>query len=159
MDLLPWITVGIFGGGAVAAVAGLVFSSGRLRRSGDDRMARFTYGWLATFSLLLLLACCVIICSDLVDHVGASRIAWLAVVLANVLAQPFLWLMLLTSTRKLFLGLTGHSCYGWRKLTDEDFQGCGEEMRRRLSRRCVWQGLMMLPIAGVISWVCLRPLL
>jgi hypothetical protein len=74
--------------GLIVSTWSMVRACNRLRRSPDDRVARFQYGWEGTFALLNGLASCMSLAVVLVLQAGSSGLALAGVVIVNLLVQP-----------------------------------------------------------------------
>ncbi len=120
--------------------------------------SRFISGWLGALSLLAGLPACVGVCLSLSPLAETSALALSVVVLVNMLAQPLLLLMVYMACRKIFLGLTGRIGYGSRAIPEEELQDISAEERLSLQRYCIVQGLVLLPVAALLSAACATPL-
>jgi hypothetical protein len=160
MDVAVTLLVVPCGLGIALSLAALVVSIVRLRRAPDDPGVRFGCVWLGALALLAGPLCCIGVAHGLAGQVSTSRLAMLAVILVNVLAQPVWLLVGYASCRKGVLGLTGRVAYGWRGTIPEDqLRDLPPAKRRSLQRYCITQGLFVLPLAASMSLACVWPLL
>src|SRR5262245_18218064 len=111
-----------------------------------DRAGRFESGWKGAFGLILWMMCCTGLSIGLSDFVLLSSWTDIATVLLNLSAQP-LWLLLCWACiRKSFLGLNGRVAYAWRECTLEELAGVSTTERSRITRFCIFQGMLLLPV-------------
>jgi hypothetical protein len=160
VDTSAWLTAVACGTLAVSA-PGLVVSARsmvralkRLRRSPDDRVARFEYGWQATFALFNGLAIGMSVALLLVLQTGPSGVALAGVVLVNLLVQPIALLFCWVGFRKVSLGLFGRTAYAWRRVPDSELAGLSRSERRGLAWFSVSQGVVALAFGGAMSIGC-----
>ena len=126
----------------------------RLRRSPDDRMARFESGWQGTFTVLNGLASSLCVAVLLVDLAGPSGLALAGVVIVNLLVQPVALLVCWVGVRKVALGLSGRLAYAWRLVPESELTGLRHSERRRLAWFCVFQGGMALAFGALLVVSC-----
>ena len=144
--------------GLAVSLAFLVIAGIRLRRSPEDPIVRFTYGWLGVFALNSALVCCIGLAWLPADYAGMSGMAILSMIIANILAQPIAVLFLWAGVRKLMLGLCGNVAYAWSRIPEEQLAGLSAQKRSALARYCVVQGVLGLVMGGAIGAGCAWPL-
>jgi hypothetical protein len=142
----------------IACVSCVVVAVVRLRRSSEDPVARFTYGWLSALVVPPGLMSCVGLAWALAEPAGRSGLAVAGVVACNLLAQPVALLFCWTGACKLVLGLRGHVGYAWRRVPEEELVGLSASERRGLAWYCVAQGSVGLMMGVAVSVGCAWPL-
>ena len=140
--------------GLVVWTRSMVRSLHRIRRSPDDRLARWVYGWEGTFALLNGLATCMSLALILVLTTGSSGLALAGVVTVNLLVQPVAILFCRAGVRKVTLGLSGQVAYAWRRVAESELAGLSPSERRGLAWFCAFQGVVALAFGAAISVGC-----
>ena len=158
MSVVEAAWLAILAVGLLGAISAVVLSVVRIRRAPGDHVARFGYGWLATWSILVGLCCCVGLVSALVDRVPSSPVAVAVIVAVNLLVQPIAGVFIISGFRKLSLGLRGRLAVAWRRVPDEQLAGLNRSERRQLAWYCVAQGVLVLPLGVGLSYSCGWPL-
>jgi hypothetical protein len=144
----------------LGGVAGGIYLLVRAFRIPQDRpLARFESGWLGVFGLTLGLGSFASLAALLVQCGGGSWVSVAAAIALNLVVQPFALLFCWTAIRKITLGLRGQVAYAWVRIPEEDLAKESPESRRQLSRFCVMQGVVVLPVGAAVSFACASPLL
>ena len=155
-----WLTVfaclifAVSGPGLIVSARSMVQALNRLRRSPDDRIARFAYGWQGTFTVLHGLASSMSLAILLVSQAGPSGLALAGVIIANLLAQPVALLLCWVGVRKIALGSFGRLAYAWRLIPESEVAGLSHPERRRLAWFCVFQGSVALAFGVSLGASC-----
>jgi hypothetical protein len=126
----------------------------RLRRSPDDRMARFEYGWEGTFALLSGLASAMSLALILASRAGSSGLALAGVCLVNLLVQPLALLICWVGVRKIVLGIFGQVAYAWRRVPASELASLRQSERRGLAWYCIFQGVILVAWGTAMSVGC-----
>lgn len=158
MEDSEWIILIACVCGLAVSFATMIVAVIRLRRSPEDPLVRFTYGWLGAFALSSVPLCGVGIVWVLGDHAGTSGWATGGLVASNMLTQPIGLLFFWTGAFKLTLGLGGHVGVGFHRASAEELIRFSAQERSEFARYCVLQGAMGLVIGGAISVGCAWPL-
>jgi hypothetical protein len=124
----------------------------------DDPGRRWESGWLGAFSLFGLLGGCVGLAGLLAPLIDSSSLAFAAVLILNLLAQPILLLLCFTSLRKILSGLRGRICYAGVEIPDAEWQQWSADLRRWAPWYGILQGVGLL-VFGWLSFVLFAPLL
>jgi hypothetical protein len=132
----------------------MVRALNRLRRSSEDKMARFEYGWQGVFALCNGIASGMSLALVLVSQARPSGLALAVVVIVNLLVQPIALLFCWVGVRKVALGLFGQVAYAWRRIPESELAGLSRSERCGLAWFCVFQGMVVLAFGSAISVGC-----
>lgn len=157
MAYLHTISMDVLLVGLVLSTAGLLGAYVGLTRFPDDPGNNFGSKWLGAISLPAWLLCCMGVSSGLAEQVATSTLAWLTVVLMNLLTQPLWLLICYAGMRKIALGLSDRVCIAWREVPEARLRN--RQGRRALARFCVLQGMTILPFGFLGSLATAWPLL
>ncbi len=151
---LPELLMAIGGAILLALAVFLAVKAGRLP---SVQGSSYTRDWLGVLSTCSGLVGCVLICADCASAVGSSIIAWIIIVLVNLLAQPFLAVGIFLCITKIYHGMGGRPYICGQVLAETEFPSKKEY--RSLARFCIGQGLIGALLFGFVSWACIKPLL
>lgn len=158
MEVSVGVILTAFVSALVVSVATLVVAVIRVRRSPEDRLIRFTYGWLGAFALFTVLVCGVGIAWVVGDYAGSSGWVIVGLVAVNMLVQPLALLFCWVGACKLTLGLCGHVWIAFHRVPEEQLIRFSTQERSELARYCAIQGVLALGMGSAISAGCLWPL-
>lgn len=155
----PLLLLAILGAALIGSVGVMVLSIVRQGRSPGDPAARFQYGWMGTYALMIALASCLGMAIVLVVSFDSSVWAVVALAVVNLLVQPVALLFCWAGIRKIVLGLRGNIAYAWRRVPESELVDMPPAERRALAWFCVFQGLLGLGLGAVMSYGCAAGLL
>ncbi len=160
MDTAAWLTtfscflLAVSVPGLFVSARAMVRALNRLRRSPDDGMARFEFGWQGVFAVLNGIASGLSSALILVLQAGPSGLALAGVFIVNLLVQPIALLFCWVGVRKVTLGLFGQVAYAWRRIPESELAGLSRPERRTLAWFCVFQGVVALALGAAMSVGC-----
>ena len=157
METHEWVAVVASLIGLLSLAIVLTVAIVRLSRSPNDGVARFTYGYLGVFGILVGLASGLDLALVLGPYISSSWLAAAAVGAVNLLVQPVSLLLCWTGVRKIALGVCWHIGYAWVRIPENRLTGSSSE-RRALSLYCVLQGVIALALGAILGVGCAWPL-
>ena len=159
LTTFAWLTLAVSVPGCILSTRSMHRALDRLRRSPDDRIARFAYGWEGTFALLNGLASAMSLAVILAAQAGPSGLALAGVGLVNLLVQPVALLFCWIGVRKIALGLFGQVTYAWRRVPESELASLLASERRGLAWFCVFRGMIGLALGAAMGVSCAWPLM
>lgn len=149
-----WLIPAVSVPGLIYFAGSMVRASKLLRRSPDDPIARFEFGWTGAFTLLLGLASCMSLALVLTLAAGSTWLAIAGLLIINLLVQPVAAVFFWIGVCKIGGGLLGHVVVGGRRLTESELAELLPLKRGGLAWLCVFQGAIGLVLGAAMSAGC-----